>query len=42
MADLDGDRAAELLVPGNDGPVVLWSRVGRLERGPRLPPWGGT
>lgn len=39
MADLDGDRAADLVVPGKDGPVVLWSRAGRLERGPRLPPW---
>lgn len=39
MADLDGDRAADLIVPGKDGPMVLWSRAGRLERGPRLPSW---
>jgi hypothetical protein len=39
MADLDGDGAADLIVPGKDGPVVLWSRAGRLERGPRLPAW---
>ena len=39
MADLDGDRAADLVIPEKDGPVVLWSRAGRLERGPRLPSW---
>ena len=42
MADLDGDRAADLVVSGKDGPMVLWSRAGRLERGPRLPSWRYT
>ena len=42
MADLDGDRAADLVVSGQDGPTVLWSRAGRLERGPRLPSWRYT
>ena len=31
VVDLDGDRAADVLVPG----LVLWSRGDRLERGPR-------
>lgn len=39
MVDLDGDRAADLVAPGKDGLVVLWSRGGRLDPGPRLPHW---
>lgn len=39
VLDLDGDRAADVVVTGIDGPTVFWSRAGRLERGPRAPAW---
>jgi hypothetical protein len=35
VVDLDGDRAADVLVPGR----VYWSRGDRLERGPVVPEW---
>jgi hypothetical protein len=41
VADLDGDRSADVVIPGRDGSLLLWSRGGRLEPGPRLPEWGG-
>jgi hypothetical protein len=39
VVDLDGDRAADVVVAGIDGPTVFWSRAGRLERGPAAPAW---
>lgn len=42
VADLDGDRSADVVIPGRDGSLLLWSRGGRLEPGPRLPDWGGS
>ena len=39
VVDLDGDHAADAVVPTRNGPGVVWSRGGRLERGPRLPAW---
>lgn len=39
VLDLDGDRAADVVVAGIDGPTVFWSRAGGLERGPSAPTW---
>jgi hypothetical protein len=39
VADFDGDRSADVVVPYYRAPQLLWSRGARLEPGPRLPPW---